>query len=381
MINLHVYPSPMTHESRIFRATAALREWRIFDEICLVGVLGPGLAPREALDDTREIVRFPRARATGIVGEIARTIGWSWRVYRHWRTDAVACINCHSLPVLPLCVALKLRTGAKLIYDTHELETETNGLTGVRRAVFKVVERALIRFVDDVIAVSESIADWYRDSYRRRRPHVVLSCPPKRCPSKTRRLQAALEIPDSSLVFLYQGKLAPARGIELILEAFESLEEPHIAVVFLGDGPLEARIKDAAVRRDNIFLHPAVPPDALLDYTASADVGLCLVENVCKSYDYCMPNKLFEFLMTGLPVIVTDLREMGALIREAQAGCVVPAAPTVDDVRNAVRELEPERLAAMAERAAALGRRYSWEQQEPKLRAVYAALFREHSLA
>ena len=73
-------------------------------------------------------------------------------------------------------------------------------------------------------------------------------------------------------LFLYQGKLAPARGIELILDAFEGLEDANKVLVFLGNGPLEAHIKAAAARSENIFLHSAVPPDTLLDYTASADV-------------------------------------------------------------------------------------------------------------
>ena len=143
MINLHIYPSPFTRESRILRETAVIAEHCLFDRIIMVGVCAPGLPDRERVDDRREIWRFPRDARSGLVGKLLTTWRWAGLVYQAFRREKVGCVNCHSLPVLGLCVKLARATRAKLVYDTHELETETNGLGGLRKLLSKIVERRL----------------------------------------------------------------------------------------------------------------------------------------------------------------------------------------------------------------------------------------------
>jgi glycosyltransferase involved in cell wall biosynthesis len=183
------------------------------------------------------------------------------------------------------------------------------------------MERALIGSTEAVIVVNESIAAWYRDAYGLKEVHVIRNIPYPRSFSggKTSRLREAFGIDHRSLVFLCQGILDEGRGIPILLEAFGRLPlDRH--VVFLGNGPMAEKVRSRALRHPNIHHHPAVPPDVLLEYTAGADVGISLIENVCLSYYYSLPNKVFEYLMSGVPVIVSDFPEMARLVDETGCG-------------------------------------------------------------
>lgn len=376
VLNLHVYPSPMTHESRIFREAKFIGERGGFSSVHLVGVLEDGLEPEEAL--TRSVTIFRLRRdflpvSLRMLARVANNFLWYAAVYRRYRKQRVALINCHSLPVLFLCYWLSRATGAKLIYDTHELETATVGLTGSRRWMSKVIERLYIGRVDYVICVGERIRGWYVQQYRIANASVVLNCPepPAEAAESRVDLRERFAIPTTAPVFLYQGLLSAGRGIELMLETFREVPEAHL--VLLGDGPLVLLAEDAAERLANVHYHEPVPPREVLHMTRDADCGLSIIEPLALSYEYCMPNKLFEYVAAGIPVIVSNTAEQAEFVRLHDLGVVlehfVPR-----DLAAAVRALdcaERERLSANAE---AVRADYSWARQEPRLDRILRAV-------
>ncbi len=373
MINLHVYPSPFTRESRILRETAVIAEHCRFDRIIMVGVCAPGLPDRERVDDRREIWRFPREVRSGLVGKLLTTWRWAGLVYQAFRREQVGCVNCHSLPVLGLCVKLARATRAKLVYDTHELETETNGLGGLRKLLSKIVERRLVDRADAIVVVSRSIGDWYVKTYGVAAPTLVLNSPLPASVNRSRVLRDNLGIADAQRIYLYLGVLAPGRGVELLCRAFGSLQSPRPALVFMGEGTLEPMIREYAERNTDIHLAPAVAPADVVRYAASADVGLCFIENTCLSYAYCMPNKLFEYVQAGIPVMCSDLPELRRVVETDGIGVVVPGFDAVA-VAQAVRELEAKSLERYAEPVAAAARKYDWNEQAGNLVALYGRL-------
>ena len=158
-------------------------------------------------------------------------------IYRFLKKEKIVCINCHSLPVLPLCVALKKRHKCKLIYDTHELETETDGSSGIRKLLSKLVEKILIRYVNETITVCNSIAEWYSQAYGLQNVWVVKNVPHRQDipPDKSRFLREKFKIPDDHIVFLYQGVLNQVRGTDFLLRVFSEIgADKHI--VFMGFG-------------------------------------------------------------------------------------------------------------------------------------------------
>ena len=136
---------------------------------------------------------------------------------------------------------------------------------------------------------------------------------------------------------------------------------------------LQKRIENVSSKGTNIYFHPAVPYSELLNYTSSADIGLCLTEDTCLSHRYSLPNKLFEYAMAGIPMIVSDLPEMRKLVETFDCGeiCEILAGK---GLLVSIRAILSRDLELLSENALRLARSYSWEKQELKLIELYQSL-------
>jgi glycosyltransferase involved in cell wall biosynthesis len=360
-VNVHLYPTQLTHESRMDRICEAVVAMDVFASVEQVGIAGPGLRPEELAPGGFRRVRIPGTQrdARGIVGKVLSALSWSWRTYRRYRGREVRCVNAHSLATLLVGVALAWRHRARLIYDTHELETETVMARGLRRPLLRLVERVLIRFCDGVSVVSPGIADWYATTYKIARPVVVRNLPLAVQEFGLDRmvLRKRFDIRDDALVFLYQGLLARGRLVEVFLSSFAAHPDRHL--VLLGFGPLESEVREFAQRYGNIHFHPAVPPSEIRGVTVGADVGLCGVADVCLSYHLSLPNKLFEYWSAGIPVLAPALPEIASLVEETAAGWVVHNG----DWMTTVGALERETIDRARPAARTAGRRLTWEAE------------------
>src|SRR5690606_6727838 len=127
------------------------------------------------------------------------------RVSFFYKRMNINVISVHSLGLLPLGVFLKKIYHAELVYDTHELETETNGLKGIRKKINKLLEKRLINNVDMTLVVSNSIADWYANEYGIQRPSVILNAPTHRELKANNHFREQLDIREDQIILLYQG--------------------------------------------------------------------------------------------------------------------------------------------------------------------------------
>ena len=374
MINLHLYPSVFTHESRILRETRVLAENTKFSRFIMIGIMREDLKECETLDERREIRRIARPSGRGFMSKVLGTLAWSRRVYVAFEHEsAITCVNAHSLAVLPVAARLASRHGAKLIYDAHELETETHGVVGARRWLSKRTERHLIHRANAMMVVSEGIADWYAATYGIPRPVVVLNCPEHAAPLREDLFREKLGIARDQRIYLYQGVLGPGRGIETICDAFESLPAPRPALVFMGDGAYGSYLNDRAARNPDIRRMPAVPPAQVLSYTASADVGLCLSEHSCLSHYFCMPNKLFEYIRAGIPAVTSDLPELRRVVAGEKIG-VIARDHTAAGIAEAVLKMQTLDLSEFQPRLQIAADKYSWSRQAEKLLQIYSGL-------
>jgi glycosyltransferase involved in cell wall biosynthesis len=373
MNNVHIYPSSIKHESRIFKITGTLRKARLFDKIFIVGTWEASLPKHEVLDETREVIRIASVWNAGMSGTFSRVLKifeWSWRIARFLKQQNIACINCHSLSVLPLCAYLKVVHRAKLIYDTHELETETIAMGRIRKFFSRLTERIFIRSADATIVVNSAIGEWYKNAYPKQRVWSVRNMPDKLevIPRREGLLRNRYKIRSGDILFLFLGALGKGRGIEALLDAFSrNISGQHI--VFMGYGEL-APLVDARSREcDFIHLHHAVRPDEIPSYTADADVGVSLIEDLCLSYHFCLPNKLFEYLSCGLPVVVSDLPEMTKVVEAYDCGWIT--AVECEKVASLFATINSDTIAE--KRAGALRARENigWQNEEPVLLSVY----------
>ncbi len=370
MINIHLYPSPFLNESRILREAGSLARLGLFERIDLIGVGKAGVPASEKLQDGMQIRRIgQRDSVGGVFRKIADIAGWSRTVYRQYRDVPLICVNCHSVTTLPLGVLLKRATGAKLIYDAHELETEANGLGGARKYLTKRVERALIGHADHCIFVGRAIEKWYIREYGLGNTAVLYNCPPRQNIQKGDYFRETFPIPHDKPIFLYQGLIGEGRGIRILVEAFAGLAD-KAALVVMGYGSLTDWLAEQAARHANIHYHPAVPPQRLLAYTSAADYGISLIEATSMSYEYCMPNKLFEYVMARKPVLVSPTMEQRDFVEHHGIG-EVAADFSPQAVREAALRLLERTPASLEAALNQTSNEYCWERQEMKLEDIY----------
>lgn len=375
-INVHLYPSPLLHEARMGRICRAIAGLGVFDRVEMMGVHREGLPSMETKDGV-EMRRLPRRHwgGPGVFRKLVQTLHWSRNVLGALRRENLRCVNSHSLAVLPLGVALKFLHGARLVYDTHELETEVSTSRGPVRWLYKLMERAFIRWADEVMVVSDSIADWYVRTYNIKRPVVVRNLPDTPANPALPNQQLWRErfgIPDGHMIFIYQGGLFTGRRIEQLLRVFAQAE-PDRHVIFMGYGALEEKVRSAAASFPNIHYAPAVPPAEVLRHTAAADVGLVGVENVCLSYFYSLPNKLMEYLLAGLPALMPDYPEMTKVAEATACGWTIGESDA--EWLDAINRLDWTAVNAAKAQARAAGGGFSWQEEKEKLQTGYAAVF------
>lgn len=326
-MNLHLVRNPVAHDSRVLKETQSLLDVVKRLEIC--GFHEPGYELEETLGNrvVRRIQLITRRLPKDIVSQSVKYVEWYARIVHRYRRMPLKVIHCHDLEPLPIAVKLKQLTGARLIYDAHELETEAQGSHGFRQELARWLERRLIPKVDAMITVSPSIRDWYQQRY----PAVPV-CLVRNIPDMPRQaiiprsLRTQLKVQGDALLFIYLGGLVTGRSIESVLKAFADERVRH-HVLFMGNGPLKTSVETAAQDCKRIHYMPPVPPVEVLSYAAGADVGLCPIEDTCLSNRYCLPNKLFESLLGGLPVLVSDLPDQANIVRSHKAGWVIPNNP------------------------------------------------------
>lgn len=291
-----------------------------------------------------------------------------------------AVLHCNDLNALPVGVLSKLLSFGrrKIVYDAHEFEIDCAGPNSRKMVRAKaLLEGALIRHVDAVITVSPSIAKAYRRIYKIDTPALVLNCPPYRDVSARHdKFREEFDIRPDQKIFLYQGGLMPGRGIEMFLRAFQDMPDDDAVLIFMGYGRLDQLIKKVAAKSKNVFLKNAVSPAELLDYTASADVGLVFIEKRSKSYEWCLPNKFFECLMGGVTILCSDLVEPRRIIQKYGVGMCVSGGE-IQDLADGISQIRKMNLSfADMEQGSEIARRvYCWEAQERVLLDVYAGLW------
>lgn len=311
--------------------------------------------------DRPVLYRKDRTGARKVLAQAASVILLAAHIVaKHRNADIVVCNDLGALPLGLLCKAISLGR-MKVVYDSHEYQSETSWVKGVKRLAVRIIESLLIRFADEVVVVSPSIAMEYQRLYGGRRPQVVLNCPPMQPLPERGALRQRLGLAPNTNVILYQGGLTPGRGIEQVLEAFLSLDPENAVLVFMGYGPLEELIR--TVPSGKIRYIPAVPPSEVLRYTVDATFGLCILPNSCLNHYFCLPNKFFEYLMAGVPVIVSNLYELGRLVPQYELG-VVASTDTVASLRDAIQaalEVGRDRYLEQVER---VRHTWCWETQE-----------------
>ena len=284
---------------------------------------------------------------------------------------------------LPALDRARRRHGGTTVYDSRDVYIHSRVFGSMARPwrwLLGGLERRWARRCDAVITVNDAYADILERQLGVARPPVIrntpaLYTPPLPPPDLLRR---RLGLSASTSVVLYQGGLMTERGIEQGMEAI--LEVPDAVLVLMGYGVQRDQIlglAGSARYRDRVRAVDPVPPSALLDWTASSDVMLMAIQPTTLNHRFTTPNKLWEAIAAGVPVVASDLPGMAAVVRETGCGVLVdPTSPT--DIARGIRsilELPPADREALRERCRSAARTtYSWQSQVGILLGLYERL-------
>lgn len=292
-----------------------------------------------------------------------------WRAHRAVRAEArrrpAGLYLASDLYTLPALAAAARRHRGRLVYDSRELYTALD--TAHRRpyvgAVWGAVERRFVHRADAVLTVGDAIADRLRDRYGIDRPVVLYNAPETTSdvPPDRDALRRELALPDDGrLVVLYQGLFREGRGLPALVEATRRVE--GVRLVLIGEGVLADDVRQwGQGLGDRLVVHPFVPPDRLAALTPGADLGACLIEPLTESLRLSLPNKLFEYLAAGVPVLASPLPEIQRVVDLGVGVLADPADPAA--VAGALRRaLAPERRARWAAAAPSALAPYTWNE-------------------
>jgi glycosyltransferase involved in cell wall biosynthesis len=313
------------------------------------------------------------------------------RNLRAWGTVAVDAAgpvdawHVHDLPGLA-AIAPRVGRGVPVVYDSHEIFLEAgtaSRLPGPVRTLLRAYERRLVRRIAALVAVNDAIARELGERYGPVRTITVHNCPPRWSGpgDGTDRMRTALGLPPDTPIVLCHGSLGAGRGLEETIEAMARLGDLPAHLVFLGFGPSLDRYRAMAAAAgigDRLHLLEPVEPGAVLEWISTADVDVMVIQPTELNAMVSTPNKLFESLAAGVPVVSSDFPLRRRILVEdpdGPLGAVCdPRDP--DAVAAAIRgilELDPAARAELRRRCRRAGQeRWNWEAESAKLVALYA---------
>lgn len=221
--------------------------------------------------------------------------------------------------LLPNYLTQKLRRKA-IIFDSHEYFTDTPELANRQgvKMIWKGIEKFILPKLTEMITVNDSLAEIFRMEYSLK-VHVVRNIPLLR---KSENANPEIYNKQAEKIILIQGAgLNIDRGLEELVEAMQWVENAKLFIV--GDGDVIPSLKRKVIKttlQQNIIFIPKQRPEKLYNYTKNADLGISFDKETNLNYKYSLPNKIFDYMHAGLPVLASPLVEIKKIIDRYKIG-------------------------------------------------------------
>ena len=373
--------NPFTNDTRVEREARTLTAAGY--RVTVVADGAPGLPTTEERDGVtvkRIARRGPRLPGLRFVTHV-------WRLRRAVEGTRPDIVHAHDADALQSAGPAAARLRVPLVYDSHELwlgrtaRGRSRLYDWLNRAWYGLVERRYARRAALVIVANPGVAPELERRYGIRGVRHVANYPVEAEPVPARDLRSlpdAAAIPAEAPIILYLGAVMAHRGDEEIVRALADVGGAHL--VCLGAaGPHVGAIRTEIQRlglEGRVHLLPPVPSQEVVPFAGSAAIGVSLVQPASLSYRLALPNKLFQYMAAGLPVVASDFPDVRSVVEGSGAGVVVD--PTdVDAVARALRELlgDPSRARAMGDAGRrAVRERFNWAEAAAELLRGYGAL-------
>jgi glycosyltransferase involved in cell wall biosynthesis len=283
------------------------------------------------------------------------------------KSDLFVSNDLDTLPANYLASRIKRKP---LVYDSHEYFTEVPELIGrpFVKSVWIWLEKLLVPRVDAAYTVCDSIAEAYRDLYKIDFK-VVRNLPISIIHPMTR----SHRMNNTSKVILYQGALNMGRGVEAAIRTMQFLDGAELWLA--GDGDLTAQLKqmvDELKLKDKVKFLGRMPLLQLQEITRQADLGISLEEDLGLNYRFALPNKLFDYIQAGVPVLVSNLPEMRRIVDHYQIGAIADThqrKELAEIMKTAL--FDEEKRLLWKQNLMTTATELCWENEEEVLRQVY----------
>jgi glycosyltransferase involved in cell wall biosynthesis len=299
---------------------------------------------------------------------------------RH-RYDLIVSNDLDTLPANYLANLIKHpfvsnpKSKIRHLHDCHEYFRGVPELTGRKMVtrIWKWVEDCIFPQLKTVIAVNQSVADLYSKEYGNN-IEVVRNVPFRKLPGIARD-KSSLHIPPACKIILYQGAVNVDRGLEEAIVAMKYLKTEAMLVI-AGIGDKYDALKDFAIEQglsERVMFLGQVPFQELHSITLLADLGLSIEKDVSINYHYCLPNKFLDYIQAGVPVLVSPLPEMKAIVDHYQIGEFLEShdpvilAIQIDSMLN-----NEDKLAIFKQNLLKAAEELCWEREESRLMDILA---------
>jgi glycogen(starch) synthase len=317
--------SPIAGDVRILREAAALTEdghWvTVIGKDVPPGFCSTGIARvlsgsgGHGLGGAPSRYRGPLAAARWLALPEHRRLVW-----RRWSREAARIaaelafdvVHAHDFVALPLGHALAQARGVPLVYDAHELWSQRFRVGRPRplaRRQDLTREQQLGATAAAVITVGDGLAARLRHQFGWSNVHVVRNTfPPLTGPER--------ETPPTPNEALYAGRLGPGRDLETVAAASRMTAFPIRL-----QGPVDANWT-RHFHPGHCVVEPAQHPDVVTASMRRAGLVLVPLTDTCENHRVAMPNKLFQAVAAGVPVVAADVGALGELVRSRGIGVV-----------------------------------------------------------
>ena len=372
--------NPYTHDTRVEKEARTLSGAGY--SVTVVCEAAAGLPSFEERDGIR-VVRTARSLPSIPI----------WRFLDYGRTLERAIVetrpqilHAHDSDALGPVASAARRLGVPFVYDAHELWLG-QGRRGrswpyfaAMSVFFSILERRLVPRSAAQLTVSPPIARWLERRYHLQHVALVPNYP-EAGPESRHELRSRIDrqiLPQEAPIILYLGGLMEGRGLEALVHSIPLLRSgAHL--VLLGRGVLEGALRDLATDLgvgQRVHLLAPVPSDEVIGWTASADLGVSPIVPSCLNYRYSLPNKLFQYMAAGLPVVASDFPQVRDVVVGSDAGICVDTtdARQIASAIDVILADEPRRGAMGRNARRAVEERYNWNVAARALLEVYRRL-------
>ncbi|MFO6497725.1 glycosyltransferase [Bacillus sp. z60-11] len=281
--------------------------------------------------------------------------------------------DLNTLPQGYICSNFRLKK-KKLIYDSHEVQTSR---TGYDSSFYGKMEAFLIKKIDAMIVENHTRAKYNEDLYSFY-PDVVHNYPFKQIEENSEKidLHSLLNLPEKEKILLYQGGIQTGRGLENLVKAAPKFIEGTL--VFIGDGrikpDLEKMVDEMGIE-DRVRFLPKVPLSDLPKYTRNAYLGFQVLNNVCFNHYSASSNKLFEYMMAGVPVVACDFPEIKKVVQKEKTGIIVDSHDP-SSIAEGVNHLlaNPMLRSELSRNCEKASEIYNWMKEKERFIVIYETM-------